>query len=564
MGQQSLKESTIIHNRYEIQKMIGNGGFGITYIALDLELKQRVVIKEYFPWTLADRNVEAGEYRPVVIEDKRAVKLYQKGKKDFIAEARRMSELFDVQAIVKILDYFEENDTAYLVMEYIQGITLEEYLECREVPMDFAQAWTRIKPIVEALEQVHKKGLIHRDINPSNLIVTEDGSLRLIDFGAARRYLDNEKTMTILVKRGYAPPEQYAKKEKQGPWTDVYAVCATLYEMVTGVRPEPSIHRMVKDELYLPSSYGTVITPEEERALAKGLEPDSKKRIRNMRELLVAVCYEEIKEKPEKTKKKKTMRGMSMFFVIVIIGILVGSIAWQFHKGEEAISYAGNYEKGTDKYNQFAAFVQEHAIAKEVQTTDDNYEMERNNAVIYTLPQEAVEEWGEPGNTFRFSIKKEELLEKLKKQGYNVKNAKEEVKNTVEIQHFGGILTRFIKTEVYEIKEKVWLRLESDSLNQDVISIALSAEKENEDKLAEAGADILKGVLKELNISRERILSAFRESENYCQSTGFNADGRIYTAETEECTVYIKPTDKDSYEYEFKPFEGISAKYYWP
>lgn len=564
MGQQSLKESTIIHNRYEIQKMIGNGGFGITYIALDLELKQRVVIKEYFPWTLADRNVEAGEYRPVVIEDKRAVKLYQKGKKDFIAEARRMSELFDVQAIVKILDYFEENDTAYLVMEYIQGITLEEYLECREVPMDFAQAWTRIKPIVEALEQVHKKGLIHRDINPSNLIVTEDGSLRLIDFGAARRYLDNEKTMTILVKRGYAPPEQYAKKEKQGPWTDVYAVCATLYEMVTGVRPEPSIHRMVKDELYLPSSYGTVITPEEERALAKGLEPDSKRRIRNMRELLVAVCYEEIKEKPEKTKKKKTMRGMSMFFVIVIIGILVGSIAWQFHKGEEAISYAGNYEKGTDKYNQFAAFVQEHAIAKEVQTTDDNYEMERNNAVIYTLPQEAVEEWGEPGNTFRFSIKKEELLEKLKKQGYNVKNAKEEVKNTVEIQHFGGILTRFIKTEVYEIKEKVWLRLESDSLNQDVISIALSAEKENEDKLAEAGADILKGVLKELNISRERILSAFRESENYCQSTGFNADGRIYTAETEECTVYIKPTDKDSYEYEFKPFEGISAKYYWP
>lgn len=564
MGQQSLKESTIIHNRYEIQKMIGNGGFGITYIALDLELKQRVVIKEYFPWTLADRNVEAEEYRPVVIEDKRAVKLYQKGKKDFIAEARRMSELFDVQAIVKILDYFEENDTAYLVMEYIQGITLEEYLECREVPMDFAQAWTRIKPIVEALEQVHKKGLIHRDINPSNLIVTEDGSLRLIDFGAARRYLDNEKTMTILVKRGYAPPEQYAKKEKQGPWTDVYAVCATLYEMVTGVRPEPSIHRMVKDELYLPSSYGVVITPEEEQALAKGLEPDSKKRIRNMRELLAAVCYEETKGKPEKIKKKKTMRGMSVAFVIIIIGILAGSITWQFHKGEEAISYAGNYRKGTDKYNQFAAFVQEHAIAKEVQTTDDNYEMERNNAVIYTLPQEAVVEWGEPGNTFRFFIKKEELLEKLKKQGYNVKNAREEVKNIVEIQCFGGILTRFIKTEDYEIKEKVWLRLESDSLNQDVISIALSVEKGNEDRLAEAGADILKGVLKGLDISRERILSEFRESENYCQSTGFSVDRRIYTAETEECTVYIRPTDEDGYEYRFKPFEGISAKYYWP
>lgn len=564
MGQQSLKESTIIHNRYEIQKMIGNGGFGITYIALDLELKQRVVIKEYFPWTLADRNVEAEEYRPVVIEDKRAVKLYQKGKKDFIAEARRMSELFDVQAIVKILDYFEENDTAYLVMEYIQGITLEEYLECREVPMDFAQAWTRIKPIVEALEQVHKKGLIHRDINPSNLIVTEDGSLRLIDFGAARRYLDNEKTMTILVKRGYAPPEQYAKKEKQGPWTDVYAVCATLYEMVTGVRPEPSIHRMVKDELYLPSSYGVVITPEEEQALAKGLEPDSKKRIRNMRELLAAVCYEETKGKPEKIKKKKTMRGMSVAFVIIIIGILAGSITWQFHKGEEAISYAGNYRKGTDKYNQFAAFVQEHAIAKEVQTTDDNYEMERNNAVIYTLPQEAVVEWGEPGNTFRFFIKKEELLEKLKKQGYNVKNAREEVKNIVEIQCFGGILTRFIKTEDYEIKEKVWLRLESDSLNQDVISIALSVEKGNEDRLAEAGADILKGVLKGLDISRERILSEFRESENYCQSTGFSVDRRIYTAETEECTVYIRPTDEDGYECWFKPFEGISAKYYWP
>lgn len=116
-------------------------------------------------------------------------------------EARRLSQLFDIPEIVKVLDWFEENETAYLVMEFVRGITLNKYLQRLDMPLSFRQAWEMIRPVAAALEKVHKKGIIHRDLNPENLIVQEMGNLKIIDFGAARKYLDTEKTMTILIKR---------------------------------------------------------------------------------------------------------------------------------------------------------------------------------------------------------------------------------------------------------------------------------------------------------------------------------------------------------------------------
>lgn len=151
-------------------------------------------------------------------------------------------------------------------------------------------------------------------------MMEENGTIKIIDFGSARPYLETEKTMTILIKKGYAPPEQYMKKGKQGPWTDVYALCATIYEMVTGVRPEPSIQRIEKDELYPPSAYGVEILPEEEELLFRGLEVNPKQRFRNMNEVCCALnnVQNPVKEGDVKIKQKRWIILLATAFTVVV------------------------------------------------------------------------------------------------------------------------------------------------------------------------------------------------------------------------------------------------------
>ena len=239
------KEEIRIKQRYKIEKVLGQGGFGVTYLAYDEELCQEVVLKKY-RW-------EHGSLDNEVINKR---DYYKKQRKAFLNEARILSSLFDIKEVVKVLDYFEERENAYIVMEFVQGISLRQYLESRNQPMSFTEAWNFLLPVMEALEKVHQNKLIHRDISPDNFIIKEDGSIKLLDFGSAREYAE-EKTMTVLVKKGYAPPEQYSRKGKQGPWTDIYSICATLYEMITGVIPQPAMERLKADKLYLPSSYGS-------------------------------------------------------------------------------------------------------------------------------------------------------------------------------------------------------------------------------------------------------------------------------------------------------------------
>ena len=238
------KEEIRIKQRYKIEKVLGQGGFGVTYLAYDEELCQEVVLKKY-RW-------EHGSLDNEVINKR---DYYKKQRKAFLNEARILSSLFDIKEVVKVFDYFEERENAYIVMEFVQGISLRQYLESRNQTMSFTEAWNFLLPVMEALEKVHQNKLIHRDISPDNFIIKEDGSIKLLDFGSAREYAE-EKTMTVLVKKGYAPPEQYSRKGKQGPWTDIYSICATLYEMITGVIPQPAMERLKADKLYLPSSYG--------------------------------------------------------------------------------------------------------------------------------------------------------------------------------------------------------------------------------------------------------------------------------------------------------------------
>ena len=490
MGVRNLTEGAVLKKRYRIGTVLGWGGFGITYLARDTELGQTVVVKEYFPMDLAYRNSDEGDQKIRLPQERNDRKIYQKGKQDFLKEARRMSELSDVMPVVKVLNWFEENATAYLVMEHIKGMGLDRYLERQDVPLSFQEAWTMLEPVSDALEQVHKKGMIHRDLNPGNLMLQEDGSIKIIDFGAARKYLETEKTMTVLVKRGYAPPEQYMRHGPQGPWTDIYALCATLYEMTTGVRPQPSIERMQKDELYLPSAYGAEITPEVEKVLCKGLELNPRDRFLSMKELKEAL-------RPETQEgKKEWASGKKVFAIALALGVALcavfvsGVYVWFGRDRTDGISqvYAGNYERGSERYREYLAFAEENAISVRKEESDEIYP-EQGTSQVYTLTPEAVREWGEPCNARRFSGTDEELTDWLSDAGWELELMSESEVDTVEVQKYGAILTEFIKEEKYIADDQVVVYIQSDSVNGDLISLFVGTLGEDLERAEQAAGE---------------------------------------------------------------------------
>lgn len=242
-----LKPGVILKERYKIEEVIGAGGFGITYRAWDPLLQSYVAIKEYYPSGIATRSADSSKVCvPVGLEQRE----YHRGRIRFLKEAQDVARFQSEPNIVSIYDYLEENDTAYMVMEYLHGCTLKQYIREHGGRLDTDHILHICLSVLDALAVVHKAGMIHRDISPENIFICEDLTVKLIDFGAAKQvYLDGEQTMSVVLKPGYAPPEQYAKKDKQGPWTDIYALGATLYFAATGEKPEESFGRALEDTI---------------------------------------------------------------------------------------------------------------------------------------------------------------------------------------------------------------------------------------------------------------------------------------------------------------------------
>ena len=252
-----LKKETKLNGRYILKSVLGEGGFGITYYGEDDLFGNEVAIKEFFPQGIVTRNNEYTDN--VTVTYAKQDEAFLAGKKRFIGEARVMAKFNGDQGIVNVTDFFEANNTAYIVMEYLDGITLKEYLKGnRQIPVD--ELMGLLAPLLESLDDVHQSGLIHRDISPDNIMVLKDGSVKLMDFGAARDYTEfGEKSLSIVLKPGYAPAEQYQSRGVQGPWTDIYALCATIYKCITGKTPEDSIQRVMEDDLKKPSELGVDI-----------------------------------------------------------------------------------------------------------------------------------------------------------------------------------------------------------------------------------------------------------------------------------------------------------------
>ncbi|MDO4285357.1 MAG: PASTA domain-containing protein [Eubacteriales bacterium] len=280
---QYLHPGTVLQNRYQIGVVIGAGGFGITYGAWDSVLEQRVAIKEYMPGEFSTRA--PGETQVSVYGGEKEEQ-FEAGKNKFYEESKRLAKFQDVPGIVQIYNSFEENATAYIVMEYLEGETLAERLR-REKKIPEEEAVQLILPVLQALEAVHREGILHRDIAPNNIFLTKDGGVKLLDFGAARNMvLEQGRSLTILYKEGYTPEEQYRSHGEQGAWTDVYAAAATLYKMVTGEVPAGALERRRKDTLKAPSRAGARVSKRTEQAILNALNVDARYRTQSAGQLI--------------------------------------------------------------------------------------------------------------------------------------------------------------------------------------------------------------------------------------------------------------------------------------
>ena len=273
-------------NQYLIGKTVGQGGFGIVYTAWDVTGNRKVAIKEYFPKNCAGRT----HSNTVVLttNSQSDKEFFDRQKKRFRQEAEKMQMFRDNNNVVTVLDFFDENNTSYIVMEFIEGQTFAQVLN--NVPnqrLTLQTVLANFQPIIDILEKIHHTqwtddngqvhpGIIHRDISPENIMYASDGTVKLLDFGAARvSNPDPNSRLTIALKHGYAPYEQYlttGTAAMQGSWTDVYALAATIYRAITGEIPPSAIDRWSNvATIKLPSSFGIEITPEQEQVLLKGL-----------------------------------------------------------------------------------------------------------------------------------------------------------------------------------------------------------------------------------------------------------------------------------------------------
>ena len=320
-----LVPGTILGNHFIVGTVIGMGGFGITYKCYDTTLGVIVAVKEFYPAGLVNRA--PGERRVGLLSGEKKTQ-YQEQLKRFMVEAQSIAQFGKAKDIVNVYDYFEENNTAYIIMEYIDGVLLKDYLEKQGRIHDMDTVLSIITPVIEAVKKIHAKGIIHRDISPDNIFIAGDESVKVFDFGAAQLNSTKEGMAgEKVIKVGYSAPEQYRDRSKQGYYTDIYSIGAILYQMVTGIKPVESTEREYKDELKSPLELGIKIDSNFDRAIMEALAVKPELRFQNIQQLSDAIEGKRIAEYPKvKLKKRKRKRnwmiGLSVSLTLAILVVI--------------------------------------------------------------------------------------------------------------------------------------------------------------------------------------------------------------------------------------------------
>lgn len=318
-----LTPGTLLGNRFLVGTVIGAGGFGITYKCFDTTLGVTVAVKEFYPAGLVNRA--PGERRVGLLSGDKETQFRERLQR-FLMEAQSVAQFGKAKDIVNVFDFFEENGTAYIIMEYIDGVLLKDYLDKQGVVAPEA-AMSIIMPIIEAVKKIHSKGIIHRDISPDNIFIADENAIKVFDFGAAILN-DSKEGMAAepVIKVGYSPLEQYRDKGKQGFYTDVYAVGAILYQMLTGVKPIESTEREFKDELKSPKELGVNISANMDRAVMEALSVRSELRFQGIQQFQEALLNKRIAEYPKEKlrKKRRTRNWIISLSAVAAMAVVVG------------------------------------------------------------------------------------------------------------------------------------------------------------------------------------------------------------------------------------------------
>lgn len=319
-------------DRYIIGKAIGSGGFGITYIGFDTRLNVPVAIKELF----VSSKVRRDHGRTVLMNTTEGgIRQYEEIKRRFMQEARTMAELENIDGVVKVKDYFQQNDTGYIVMEYLDGKTLKETLQDQKKRMPLPEVMELLRPVMDSLEKMHKAGIVHRDISLDNIMLTKDGRVKLIDLGGEKRLGEcdaSDKTVAIK-KSAYTPIEQILGKSSNiGPWTDVYALAVTIYRCICGRFPKGASERVNDRDIEKPSKLGVTISKKQEDILLKALSLDKKDRIQSVAQLQAGLTAEK--------KKRKLPLFIALFFV-TLAGAAGGYFVW--NQNQTIVIEGGTY-----------------------------------------------------------------------------------------------------------------------------------------------------------------------------------------------------------------------------
>ena len=336
----SLPPQTILYGKYLVGRVLGQGGFGITYIGWDIALERKVAIKEYYPSGQVSRS--PGTRNLTWYTTEAAEQAHRDGIQMFLKEARKMSKVDGIPGVVRVLDLFQENGTAYIVMEFIEGVTLKAKLQKTGL-----LPWEQVREIflsaIQTMAQVHKAGLVHRDLSPDNIMLLPDGSVKILDLGAAKDLSINSGASSMQVaKSGFSPLEQYTQRGGSGPWTDVYSMAATIYYTLTGKLPPNAIDRLETDTLSWDFPELNQLPAQARETLQKAMTVIAKNRLQTMDELGAGLSAQEVPQpkaknpEPEKTesksepapKAKKKPNKLVWIAAAAVVAVLCGIGIW--------------------------------------------------------------------------------------------------------------------------------------------------------------------------------------------------------------------------------------------
>lgn len=330
-----MQPETVLNGKYVVGRVLGYGGFGVTYLGWDAQLERKVAIKEYLPTDFSTRM--PGETQLSVYHGE-AHDQFEAGLKRFVDEAQRLAKFNKLDGVVDIYDTFVENNTGYIVMQFLDGQTVKDVIKANgSIPYD--TALEIVTTVLKTLAEVHKEGVIHRDLSPDNIFITKKNEVKLLDFGAARYATTfHSKSLSVILKPGYAPEEQYRSRGNQGSWSDIYALAATFYKMLTGITPDEAMERAMKDNVQPPSKLGVKISPSAENAIMNAMNVRIEERTQTAEEFLAALQSEEVKRvEPKKVKHDAgkfplwlKIVSAAMGVAVITVGILSvsGVIRW--------------------------------------------------------------------------------------------------------------------------------------------------------------------------------------------------------------------------------------------